>query len=127
MKESKEVEEFLKWESGEYDSKISRKTQEVEDEWKQRGLLEWVEQEQMSRSDRSFYNDAVQYDNGNNFNYAVERARVLAKHYKKFRHDGKQPLFDENGSPIKDDGYVGVIFNRVIEGVKKRLDSKKSS
>jgi hypothetical protein len=71
-----------------------------------------------------FYQDAEPYTNGSNFDFPVQRARVLGKHYKKFSPKGNQPLVDVNGGLIREPGYVGTIFKKVVNGVRKRLDDQ---
>ena len=124
MKVSRKTEEFLRWELGNYDDKVSRRSQDdLNESWRQRSLFDWANEQQNRLCDEAFYEKARSYSDDSLFEHPYKKANILATHHRKFRVGGKQALFDETGRLLRSPGYIGTIFNRVVSGVKKRLDA----
>ncbi|MEM3113421.1 MAG: hypothetical protein QXI33_03295 [Candidatus Pacearchaeota archaeon] len=132
MKINREVINWLDYELGiRQIENVDINSLNYDEEWKRQDLINWAETEQQRRDDKKFYDDARRYATGGWKEYALQKANILARHYTKFRPDGKQPLVDRNGnlseevlSKQRPEIYVGKIFHEVFEGVKKRIKNK---
>ncbi len=122
---SKDLERFLAYETGAVEIPGTN-PDEIIFEWEKKGrevgLLEWAVEEQRKIDYLNFYEDARIYYPTEFSEHAYEKAEILVNHFKRFKHDGRQPLFKENGRLAYDPIKIGVIYNKLYLEAKKVLE-----